>query len=157
MIAWIAENLLPIKVVDENEQGVYLQKGQYLKTVEAGMYWYRPFLDEVQTVNVTTQIIDLPDIAVTLKDGTVWAISAAIEYTITDACKALLAVQNFDESLQTVATKATCEFAQRAAFVDDELAESIKNEIERKATDWGVSVDDFGFNSVGKCRIFKMI
>ena len=84
------------------ERGVFLRMGKCKRTLEPGLYFCMPIIDEIQKLDVTPQVINLPNQSITTKEGKTLAVSGAVEYSICDPQKALLEVQNFDASLQNL-------------------------------------------------------
>ena len=102
----IGENLLrlrPLAFIMPNEAGVLLRGGKFKRNLPTGWYFCWPIIDQVLEMDVTPQVVDLPNQVVTTADGKAYAISGAIEYFIEDVKKVLLELQNPDVSLKTFA------------------------------------------------------
>lgn len=156
MIQWIKENLLPIKVVPQDERGVTLRHGHYRKTIDPGLYWIFPLLDEIRTIDVQSQLIDLPDKSITDKEGATWAVSGCVEYYVEDPKMAMLDVHSYDDAVQNYAGALVAEAVFQCKSkqeIEDEVLDSITD----KAKDWGLEVTGFWVNELAKCKVYRVM
>ena len=148
MIKWIVDNLLPFTVVNPDEQGVVIRRGRYVRTVDAGVYWTTPLIDEIQTITVTPQVIDLPDQVIEIKQNP-HVISVSVEYSVEDAKKAMLEVQDYDEAIQN----RTMELVLK----HEADMESVEDEISTVAEKWGLIVSNVCLNQKAPCRVIRLV
>jgi regulator of protease activity HflC (stomatin/prohibitin superfamily) len=148
IIDWIIENLLPLTVVNEDEMGVQLKRGRYTKTVGPGIYFVCPLIDEIQTITVTTQVIDMEDQVIMIDDRP-YFISVTVEYTVENAFKAMLCVQDYDEAIATITMNLVNKYQGHTEQVEDEIS--------TKAEKWGLSVTNVSINQMAPCKVFKVV
>ncbi len=103
-------DLNPIISIEEPERGVMLRFGKYVKNLEPGMYWQWPIIEEVYKANIRPQTINLPSQSISTLDRIDVVVSGEIVYTIGDIKKALLDVQDYDESLQNFSMGRICRY-----------------------------------------------
>lgn len=144
MIKWIVENLLPITVVWEDELGVLLRRGKFVRQLSPGCYWTVPIIDEVRTIQVIPQILDLPDQTITI-DGAPYSVSGSITYHIDNAYRALLCVQNEERALSCLAREVILEHEADM----DKVYEALDNEVD----DWGIVVTKAKLNKKVPCLV----
>ncbi len=156
MIRWVKENLLPFKVVNHDEEGVLLRRGRYIRTLDPGIYWIIPLIDEIRVIDIKSQLIDLPDKAITDRlTGETWTVSGTIEYSVDDPKKALLEVHDYDEAVQTLAVAIIAE-----KFVTDSIILSaivLDALVDHADKEWGLRVTDFWINEFARCRVIKVV
>jgi len=152
--------LLPWVIVDENEAGVLLRFGRYRYDLYPGFKWKIPIFDRALTANVTSQQIDLPCQSITLQDGRSLVISGTIRYTIRNARKALLGVQDYDESLQECAMGLiSTEFRGVPKDFKDflKIEKDIEGIVSERALSWGMRVEDFFFTDFAEHWCVRMV
>ena len=147
-------DFLPVTYVDQNEGGVFLRAGKYRKTVEPGAYFTIPFVDEITTVEVTPQIMDIPDIPV-MCEGEPYVISGAVEYFIENPFEYILAVQNADTTLKNRVMAAIVD--STFALNVPELESIVYDKIDIVAHEWGVAVTNFWVTKFAKCKVHVII
>ena len=159
----IAEFLLkipPFAIVNQNESGVHLRGGLYKRTLKPGFHPKWPIYDEIQTVQVVEQIVNLPNQSVTTKDGKPLAISGAIRYEVADAKKALLEVCDYDLLLQNLAMATLGSYISRMNFKDcgyDMLCKEVLDELSNEAENWGLDVMNFWVTDLAEHKVFRIM
>jgi membrane protease subunit HflK len=91
--------------IPPDEQAVVLRFGKFLKTLDEGGHYlfHWPLIHTVMQVVSTRQLIDVDKQDILTSDMRSITLNASIEYVIDDPYKALLSVNDYDESLQEVA------------------------------------------------------
>jgi regulator of protease activity HflC (stomatin/prohibitin superfamily) len=144
-----------------NEGGVFLRMGKYKKTLRPGLYFCFPIVDEIQKLDITPQVINLPNQSVTTKDTKTIAVSGAVEYSIYDPQKALLEVQNFDVSLQNLSMGIIGNYIKQRTYRDciklDGLEKEVVKGIRKKASDWGLKVIRFWITDMAQHRVYRLM
>ncbi|MHC4152424.1 MAG: SPFH domain-containing protein [Planctomycetota bacterium] len=148
-------------VVFPNEGGVFLRMGKYKKTLGPGLYFCFPIIDEVLKLDITTQVINLPNQSMTTRDAKAIAISGAIEYSIYDPRKALLDVQNFDASLQNLSMGIIGVFIKERTYQDcikvNGLEGKVIEGIKDRAEEWGLKVKRFWITDMARHRVYRLM
>jgi membrane protease subunit HflK len=86
--------------VDQQERGVVLRFGKYLDTVQPGLHWNPPLIDEVTVTNVTkVRAVSLTEIMLT-QDENIVEVPLSVQYVINDPEKFVLKVRDPERSLQ---------------------------------------------------------
>lgn len=154
-------NVPPYAVIEPNEGGVFLRGGKYKKTLACGWYWKYPIYDTVRTLDITTQVINLPNQSITTKDGHCAAASGAIEYSISDVRKALLCIQDFDISLQNLAMGTIAHYLNRKIYADctdiGGLESEVLKALRRKVEDWGLYITKFWITDFAEHKVYRIM
>ena len=92
--------------VDQQERGVVLRLGKYHETVQPGLQWNPPLIDEVTLVNTTkVRAASLREIMLT-QDENIVEVKLSAQYVINDPEKFVLRVRDPERSLQHAAQSA---------------------------------------------------
>ena len=92
--------------VDQQERGVVLRLGKYHETVQPGLQWNPPLIDDVTRVNTTkVRAASLREIMLT-QDENIVEVKLSAQYVINDPEKFVLRVRDPERSLQHAAQSA---------------------------------------------------
>ncbi len=92
--------------VDEQERAVVLRFGKYFDTVQPGLQWNPPLIDEVIKENITkVRAATFREIMLT-KDENIVEVRLSVQYVIDDVGKFILKVRDPERSLQHAAQSA---------------------------------------------------
>ena len=150
-----------IAFVYPNEGGVFLRLGRYKKTICSGWYFLLPYIDQVDKLDITTQVINLPNQSIITKDSQVVAVSGAIEYSINDARKALLCIQDYDISLQNLAMGTIAHYLNRKDYVEctdiGGLEAEVLKALRKRVQDWGLYITKFWITDFAKHKVYRLM
>lgn len=103
LLVW---GLMGFYQVDQQERAVVLRFGKYLETVQPGLQWNPPIIDEVIRENVTkVRAASLREIMLT-QDENIVEVNLSMQYVIDDPAKFILKVRDPERSLQHAAQSA---------------------------------------------------
>lgn len=160
-IAESLANVPPYAIIEPNEKGILVRGGKFKATLSEGFYFKLPVYDKVYALDWTTQVINLPNQSVTTKDGHIIAISGAIEYSIEDAKKALLCIQDFDTSLQNLAMGTIAHYLNKKNYADcaeiSDLVAEVLRALRRKVEDWGLCVSKFWITDFAEHKVYRVM
>lgn len=150
-----------IQLVDPDEAGIRITLGSRYRLILPGWYIYWPLLQKCVVNTITPQIVDLRAQSVWTADGHDVTISGAIQYRITDVAKAILVVQDFDKSLDTLALgiirKFTgCRTLEQCHDQDALITEILKG-IRDKAAGWGLKIMDVFITDNGSVKNIRLL
>lgn len=92
--------------LDQQERAIVLRFGEYAGTLQPGLQWNPPLIDEVIKVNTTKiRAASLREVMLT-KDENIVEVSMSLQYVIDDPEKFVLQVRNPESSLQHAAQSA---------------------------------------------------
>lgn len=154
--------LCSIKQINEYERGILFNCGKFSKLLNPGWHIILPIFQSYKKVDIRTKVIDVPEQEVITKDNVSVRINAVIYFSVFDAGKSVLAVENFIYAVSQLA-QTTMRNAVGAVSLDELLGarEKISNEIcgiIDKATDpWGVKVENVELKDVSLPEEMKRV
>ena len=135
-----------IKVINQYQRGVVLTLGKFTGMREPGLRVIVPIFQQMITVDIRTNTIDIPKQEVITQDNVTVNVDAVVYFNVTDPGKAVLSVANY--------VYATSQFAQAAlrdvsGNVDmdsllskrDEVSAQIKEIVDKQTENWGINVE----------------
>jgi regulator of protease activity HflC (stomatin/prohibitin superfamily) len=146
IIAGLAIMTNGIKIVRPYEQAIYMRLGRYVRVLNQGFNWVAPMVNSVVTIDLRTQVLDVPRQEVITKDNSPTNVDAIIYIKVIDPTKAFFQVTNY-----RTATIYLAQTTLRSLIGDMELDEVLSNrqkinlhlrDVLDEATDkWGVKVE----------------
>lgn len=98
--------LLGVYQIDEQERGVVLRFGRYYDTVQPGLHWNPPIIDEVSQLNVTKVRSASFHETMLTQDENIVDVKLSAQYVINDPVNFVLKVRDPERSLQHAAQSA---------------------------------------------------
>jgi len=98
--------LLGIYQVDEQERGVVLRFGKYFETVQPGLHWNPPLIDDVSQLNITKVRSASFHETMLTQDENIVDVKLSVQYVINDPINFVLKVRDPERSLQHAAQSA---------------------------------------------------
>ena len=98
--------LLGVYQVDEQERGVVLRFGRYYDTVQPGLHWNPPLIDEVSQLNITKVRSASFHETMLTQDENIVDVKLSVQYVINDPVNFVLKVRDPERSLQHAAQSA---------------------------------------------------
>lgn len=140
LFCWVPRLLL----VAPDEAGVRETLGKRWEKISPGWYIIWPLIHRTLRLVVTPQVVNLPGQSAYTKDGVSIVISGALQYRIDDAAKAILDVQDFDESLIALSLGIIARYANRRTMSEcmdiDIMCDEILKGIRKAASGWGLKI-----------------
>lgn len=100
VVAFAIWAFLGIYQLDAQEQGVVLRFGKFHQTVQPGLHWNPPLVDDVTVVNTTkVRAVSFREIMLT-QDENIVEVKLSVQYVINDPEKFVLRVRDPERSLQ---------------------------------------------------------
>ena len=100
LVAVVVWGLMGFYQIDEQERAVVLRFGKYLETVQPGLQWNPPLIDEVIKINTTkVRAASFREIMLT-QDENIVEVNMSVQYVINDPDKFVLKVRDPERSLQ---------------------------------------------------------
>jgi len=98
--------LLGVYQVDEQERGVVLRFGKYYDTVQPGLHWNPPLIDDVTQLNITRVRSASFHETMLTQDENIVDVKLSVQYVINDPVNFVLKVRDPERSLQHAAQSA---------------------------------------------------
>ena len=136
-----------IRQVNEYERGILFTFGKFSKILNPGWNIVLPIIQSYSKVDIRTKVTDVPEQDAITKDNVSVRINAVIYFSVFDASKAILGVEDFRYAISQLA-QTTMRNAVGTVTLDELLTEreSISATIQRivdEASDpWGIKVEN---------------
>ena len=92
-----------IKQINEYERGILFSYGKFSKVLNPGWRLVLPIIQSYSKIEIRTKVIDVPEQETITKDNVSVRINAVIYFSVFDASKALLSVENFRYAVSQLA------------------------------------------------------
>ena len=154
--------LSSIKQINEYERGILFSYGKFNKVLEPGWRLVLPIIQSYSKIDIRTKVIDVPEQETITKDNVSVRINAVIYFSVFDAGKALLQVENFRYAVSQLA-QTTMRNAVGSVTLDELLSsrDKISTEICKiidEATDpWGIKVENVELKDVALPEEMKRV
>ncbi len=133
--------------------GVHL-RGKKITAISPGTYkWWIPFLDEVRKTNIMPLAVRFRSQAFTNEEGKTLVVSGGMMYEVADASKALVCVEDYEDSVLLVGLGAISEHFRRGPTSDPERA--IIDEIRKITNPWGIRTKRFWLFERANGRVLR--
>ena len=133
--------------INEYERGIKFRFGKYATILKPGWKIILPIIESCKKVDIRTKVVDVPEQDAITKDNVSVRINAVIYYTIFDAAKAVLEVENFYYAVSQLA-QTTMRNAVGSVSLDEllgereKLSDSICKIIDDATDPWGIKVEN---------------
>ena len=154
--------LRSIRQVDEYERGVKFRFGKYKKIVEPGWRLVLPIIESMKKIDVRTKAVDVPEQDAITKDNVSIRINAVLYYSIFDAAKVIISVENYKFAVGQLA-QTTMRNAVGAVTLDellaqrDRISEEICKIIDEATDPWGIKVENVELKDVALPEEMKRV
>ncbi len=134
-----------LREVKQYERGVVLTMGKFTGIRQPGWSIIVPVFQKMEKVDIRVKAVDVPDQKVITKDNVSATINAVIYYKVSDAEKAVIAVENFFYAVSQLA-QTTMRNIIGSAELDqvlsqrDELSQRIQTIVDQETEQWGITV-----------------
>jgi regulator of protease activity HflC (stomatin/prohibitin superfamily) len=137
--------IISIRQINQYQRGVKFMLGKYLGIVEPGWRFIVPVIQSMSKVDIRTKAVDVPFQEAITKDNISTKINAVIYYSVKDAARAILEVENFwvavSQLAQTTMRNVIGELELDELLANREMAaKRIREIVETTASNWGIHV-----------------
>src|SRR5512143_2140811 len=133
------------RVISQYEKGLVLRLGRYRATVDSGLTFLVPVVEEMIKVDMRERVINVEPQKVITKDNGSVTVDAVIYYRISDPVKATFEVQNFGYAATTLAQTNLRNLIGDKSLDDtltarDVINQNLRNVLDEATNTWGVKV-----------------
>lgn len=154
--------LRSIRQIDEYERGVKFRLGRYCKIVKPGWRLVLPIFESMKKVDIRTKAVDVPEQDAITKDNVSIRINAVLYYSIFDASKVIISVENYKYAVSQLA-QTTMRNAVGAVTLDellaqrDRISEEICKIIDEATDPWGIKVENVELKDIALPEEMKRV
>ncbi len=146
--------------VQPNEGGIRTTFGNHVTKIGPGPWLYWPIIQDITIVETVQQTVDLRGQSI-ISQGRDYTISGSILYRIDNAEKAILAVQNFDCSLQVLSLGIIARFSKSHDLSHPDAFEQLESDIlkgvREAASGWGLKIMKVYLTDLGSVQNIRVI
>jgi regulator of protease activity HflC (stomatin/prohibitin superfamily) len=133
------------RVVAQYEKGLVLRLGRYRSTVDSGLTFLVPAIEDMIKVDMRERVINVEPQKVITKDNVSVTVDAVIYYRISDPVKATFEVQNFAYAATTLAQTNLRNLIGDKSLDEtltarDLINANLRNVLDEATNTWGVKV-----------------
>jgi regulator of protease activity HflC (stomatin/prohibitin superfamily) len=133
------------RVVAQYEKGMVLRLGKYRSTVDSGLTFLVPVIEDMLKVDMRERVINVEPQKVITKDNVSVIVDAVIYYRIIDPVKATFEVQNFAYAATTLAQTNLRNLIGDKSLDEtltarDTINANLRNVLDEATNTWGVKV-----------------
>jgi regulator of protease activity HflC (stomatin/prohibitin superfamily) len=145
--------VLSIKIIKQYERGIVLRLGKYNRTLEPGLRFIIPIIEQVIRVDTRVIAIDIPQQEIITKDNIPVKINGVVYVKIVDPKKAVLNVENVFYVVSTYAQTVLRDIISKYELDDilsnrQELSKDIKEIVDKRAEEWGIDIVDLKIQDI---------
>ncbi len=118
-----------------------------------------PVFQEIIKVEMTPQVVDLRPQSIQNTLGKSIVVSGAVRYRVVDAKKAILDVQDFDESIVALAlgTIAKTVALTGGGVTTDSVGVAVRSALAKECAGWGLKIESVYITDLDKCRSIRLL
>lgn len=133
------------RIVSQFEKGLVLRLGRYRNTVDSGLTFLVPVIEDMIKVDMRERVINVEPQKVITKDNVLVTVDAVIYYRISDPVKATFEVQNFAYAATTLAQTNLRNLIGDKSLDEtltarDMINANLRNVLDEATNTWGVKV-----------------
>ena len=133
------------RIITQYEKGLVLRLGRYRSTVDSGLTFLVPFIEDLIKVDMRERVINVEPQKVITKDNVSVVVDAVIYYRISDPVKATFEVQNFAYAATTLAQTNLRNLIGDKSLDEtltarDTINANLRSVLDEATNTWGVKV-----------------
>jgi regulator of protease activity HflC (stomatin/prohibitin superfamily) len=147
--------------IDPWEEGVLVRRGKFKRVVTPGVAWHLPLAqDEITTLNIRPDAMELDEQVLTTKDGYKIVIKAVLMWSIHDIRKCLLDVEDAAETLEQISVGYVHDVVELTNFDDimtKNFRRELKKSIQTQARKFGITVSNVKIQDFAETKVIRLI
>jgi len=134
-----------IRVLYQYQKGILFQLGKYVRTVEPGVTFVVPMIQELRVVDMRITTADIPKQEVITKDNIPVLVNTVVYYKVERPDAAVLKIQNFDFAVRQYTQAALRDVVGNSELDSvlterEKIAQGIKKIVDTETSEWGVDI-----------------
>lgn len=134
-----------IRIIPEGYAGLVVRFGRYARTIQPGINFVIPFIEQVSKVDIREQVMDIPTQEAITLDNVSCMIDGIVRFRVINPATAIFKVQNYQNQIAAKA-QTTLRDIVGSVTLDQllsersQIAEKIKSIVDSAAESWGVDI-----------------
>lgn len=135
-----------IRINKQWEKSIVLRLGKFNRVMGAGLYFKWPLIESTSKVDMRLVVMDIKKQEVITKDNISVHIDTVVFYKVTDIKKALMYVEDYEANVRQQSLAVMRDIVGENELDEllshkEKVAEQIKKNVDIKAEEWGVDID----------------
>ena len=136
---------LAVKIVRQYERAVVFRLGKLLGEKGPGLFVIIPFVDRIVKVDLRVRELDVPKQTIISSDNVSLDVDAVIYYKVTDSCKAIVEVEDYEAATALLAQTTLRDVLGQNELDSilsrrDELNKEVQEILDTATDPWGMQV-----------------
>ena len=160
LLAQIWDRVSPLEIIKEYEGAVVLRFGRYNRTLEAGLHFKIPLVEEAISTPTCLTTLRLPPQTLTTRDDAPVVVSAIVKYEVRDVKSYLLRIWDRNDVLADVATGAirtAISALTYAELVTQPPEQAVLEAVRKEVNQFGFKIHRVTFVDLGRVRSIRLI
>lgn len=156
----IWHHLVPFQIIVAYQNAGVMRFGKYHRTMAPGIHWKIPFVEEINTQDVTITTMRMPAQTLTTKDGKSVIAAVIVKYSIKDVEPYITLITDQKDVLIDVTMGAVFGAIQNATWAEtlakppvDAIVEQVRKQVNR----YGFKIEAITFTDLGQVRSIRLI
>jgi len=134
-----------IRIIRPTEKGLHERFGKYIGTKEQGFNWIIPLVDRMRIVNITEQMVDVPEQIVITKDDLNAKVDAVVYFRVKDCFKAKYKADDYVMQITSLARTTLRAIVGKMSLKDannqrDVLNQELEKALDKQTNEWGIDI-----------------
>ena len=154
--------LWPLRVIDVDDQGILFDRGNPATQLAAGIHFFVPGIQRIETMPVVYQELDCQLQTVETKDGIAVTFSANVGFEVRDAAKARTAVHDIDLTLERCARGALGKLITERTWAEltghiAEVVGDARKAVAEDSAGWGVKIVRVRLTDFARSKTYRLL
>jgi regulator of protease activity HflC (stomatin/prohibitin superfamily) len=154
--------LWPLRIIDEDQQGLRFRADGSISLLLPGRHWFVPGLQRIEQVQVAYQQVECGVQNMETKDGVGVSFSFNVGFTIADAATQRVKFFDFDDTLRLIVRGKLGEIVHAHTYEElqtllPEISKKILSALRQEVSGSGVRIKDVRPDEFGKSRLYRVI
>lgn len=142
-----------IRILNQWEKGVVLTLGKYSATLEPGLNFVIPLIQNLIRVDMRIRTLDIPKQEAMTKDNVPVAVNAVVYFKVEKAEDAVLKIQDYQYAVAQYAQTALRDVVGNSSMDEvltdrDKIAEQIRSIVDQETNAWGVDISSIKMQDI---------
>ena len=139
--------LMGLRVIKQYQRAVKFRLGKYVGTLQPGLRWIIPFIDQITKIDIRVITTDIPAQEVITKDNVPMKVNGVVFFKVVNSEKAVLEVEEYKYAISQLAQSALRDMTGKAELDSvlakrEEIGDQIQKIVDKETDPWGIKVTD---------------
>ena len=160
LILAIWNEMKPFIVINEYEEAVVLRFGVFKKSIQKGIYFKIPFVDEVMAHHVVITTLNLPSQSLVTADKKSIVVKAMVKFRIADIKTFMLEIWDKQDAISDIGQGVIKNVVMAKTWeecTDIEIDNTISKKIRAEVKKYGIEIIQVTLTDISEMRSIRLI